>query len=174
MKNFPFVYFSRRKNKNLLFRFGLVDAMEVCQAVNWMTQPYAIFYTQQPLLLMLLLLLLLVVCDGTRDRWCKQKNLNSLGQCRIVTFDSFQLSFALEIWLGFIDATRTKPVEQGCTTQCLNNFFAHSRTKYLMCIKQCYYESKKINKLNFGLCGPDQKLSRATFGLRAVCWACLL
>jgi hypothetical protein len=32
----------------------------------------------------------------------------------------------------------------------------------------------KLNKLNCGLCGPDKKLLRATFGPRAVCCARLL
>jgi hypothetical protein len=40
-------------------------------------------------------------------------------------------------------------------------------------IKGFFYERNKL-KQKIGLCGQDKKLSRATFGPRAVCCACLL
>ena len=56
------------------------------------------------------------------------------------------------------------------------NFLDTSKGKIDMfiSIQREFCQAKKLNGQNFGLCGPNKKLSRATFGPRAVCCACLI
>jgi hypothetical protein len=56
------------------------------------------------------------------------------------------------------------------------NFFCHIQGQKLIgfnTFKEFFYQRNKQNKPNLVLHGPDLKLSRATFGPRAVCCACL-
>jgi len=72
-------------------------------------------------------------------------------------------------------------LEQGYTTQIswrakkiLLKYSRARLVKFFFPIFIVFPSEIKPNIRKFGLCGPDCKLSRATFGPRAVCCACLV
>ncbi len=136
-KNCSFVYFSKpdffrsKKNKNLLFQiwFGWRNGSLSGSELNDATVRNLLYATT----VVADVVVVIVVAGGlwwnagplvqTTKTWIR---LDSAELSHLIRFN-YHLSLER---LSFIDATRTKPVEQGCTTQYLNILFAHSRAKY--------------------------------------------
>ena len=52
--------------------------------------------------------------------------------------------------------------------------YPRARIDIFVPILREYFQANRLNRSNFGLCGPNKKLPRATFGPRAVCCARLI